>query len=150
VIRARTPGLAEGGVDRRGGLLAEPRYDRTGLIYPEHAAAGLWCTATDLLHLAQAIQAALAGEPGAVLPQELAEQMTTRQLDNSGLGLGVQGDGGRRVFGHNGGNYGYQCVMVGAVESGNAAAVMISSDQGFSVVNALAVAIMTSTSWQIT
>lgn len=118
-------------------------------IYPEHAAAGLWCTPADLLRLAQAIQSALAGEPGAVLPQELAGQMVTPQLDNSGLGLGVQGAGDRRVFGHNGGNYGYQCVMVGAVESGNAAAVMTNSDQGFSVVNALAAAIMASTSWQI-
>jgi CubicO group peptidase (beta-lactamase class C family) len=36
-------------------------------IYPEHAAAGLWCTPTDLLRLAQAIQAALAGEQGAIL-----------------------------------------------------------------------------------
>lgn len=61
----------------------------------------------------------------------------------------MQGDGDRRVFGHNGGNYGYQCVMVGAVESGNAAAVMTNSDQGFSVVNALAAAIMASTSRQI-
>ena len=31
-------------------------------VYPEHAAAGLWCTPADLLHLAQAIQAALAGQ----------------------------------------------------------------------------------------
>ena len=119
-------------------------------IYPEHAAAGLWCTPADLLHLAKAIQSAVAGEPGAVLPQELAGQIVTPQLASSGLGLQVQGDGDRRVFGHNGGNYGYQCVMVGAVESGNAAAVMTNSDQGFSVVNALAAAITASTSWQIT
>ena len=119
-------------------------------VYPEHAAAGLWCTATDLLHLAQAVQSALAGEPGAVLPQELARQMVTPQLGDSGLGLGVQGDGDRRVFGHNGGNYGYQCVMVGAVGTGNAAALMTNSDQGLSLLGAMAEAITANTSWQLT
>jgi CubicO group peptidase (beta-lactamase class C family) len=117
------------------------------MIYPEHAAAGLWCTAADLLHLAQAIQSALAGEPGAVLPQELAEQMTTRQLSDWGLGLGVSDN--RQTFAHAGGNYGYQCAMVGAVDTRNAAALMTNSDQGLSLLNALAEAITANTSWQI-
>jgi CubicO group peptidase (beta-lactamase class C family) len=120
------------------------------MIYPEHAAAGLWCTPTDLLHLAQAIQSALAGEPGAILPPELARQMVTPQLANWGLGLQVSGDGDRRTFSHGGGNYGYQCAMVGAVDVRNAAAVMASSDQAAAVLEAMAAAITASTSWQIT
>jgi CubicO group peptidase (beta-lactamase class C family) len=120
------------------------------MIYPEHAAAGLWCTPTDLLHLAQAIQSAVAGEPGAVLPQELAEQMVTPQLGNSGLGLGIGGDGDRRNFSHAGGNYGYRCAMLGAVNTRNAAVLMTNSDQGLSVLGAIAAAITASTSWQLT
>jgi CubicO group peptidase (beta-lactamase class C family) len=120
------------------------------MIYPEHAAAGLWCTPTDLLHLAQAIQSAVAGEPGAVLPQELAGQMVTPQLGNSGLGLGVGGDGDRRRFGHAGGNYGYRCAMLGAVNTRNAAALMTNSDEGLSVLEPIAAAITAKTSWKIT
>lgn len=121
----------------------------TWMIYPEQAAAGLWCTATDLLHLAQAIQSALAGEPGAVLPRDLAGQMVTPQLDSFGLGLGIEGEGDRRVFGHNGANYGYQCVMVGTVGTRNAAVLMTNSDQGMSLLSALAEAITANTSWQL-
>jgi CubicO group peptidase (beta-lactamase class C family) len=122
----------------------------TWKIYPEHAAAGLWCTPADLLHLAQAIQSALAGEPGAVLPQELAGQMVTRQLAEWGLGLGVSGDGNRLTFSHGGANYGYQCLMLGAADARNAAVLMTNSDQGLSVAKAMAAAIKASTSWQIT
>jgi CubicO group peptidase (beta-lactamase class C family) len=119
-------------------------------VYPEHAAAGLWCTPADLLLLAQAIQAALTGEQGAILPAELAWQMVTCQLADWGLGLRVSGDGEPRTFGHTGGNYGYQCFMLGAVEGQNAAALMINSDQGLPVAEAMAAAITASTSWQIT
>ncbi len=119
-------------------------------IYPEHAAAGLWCTPTDLLRLAQAIQAALAGEQGAILPAELAWRMVTRQLADWGLGLRVSDDDDRRTFGHTGGNYGYQSFMLGAVQARNGAALMISSDQGLPVAEAMAAAITASTSWQIT
>jgi len=74
----------------------------------------------------------------------------TRQLAEWGLGLGVSGDGDRRTFSHAGGNYGYQCLMLGAVDARNAAAVMTNSDQGLSVATAMAAAITASTSWQIT
>ena len=38
-------------------------------LYPELATAGLWCTPTDLVRLARAIQAAVAGDAGALLPR---------------------------------------------------------------------------------
>ncbi len=40
--------------------------------------------------------------------------------------------------------------MLGAVDARNAAVLMTNSDQGLSVANAMAAAIMASTSWQIT
>ena len=76
--------------------------------------------------------------------------MVTPQLANWGLGLGVSGDGDRRVFSHAGGNYGYRCAMLGAVAARDAAVVMTNSDQGLSVLGTMAAAITASTSWQIT
>jgi CubicO group peptidase (beta-lactamase class C family) len=119
-------------------------------VYPEHAAAGLWCTPTDLLHLAQAIQAAVAGDDGALLPANLARQMVTCQVADWGLGLKVTGDGDTRNFSHSGGNFGYACGMVGTVHGKNAAAIMTSSDQGVPVMEAMAAAITASSSWPIT
>jgi CubicO group peptidase (beta-lactamase class C family) len=124
--------------------------ERAWRVYPEHAAAGLWCTPTDLLHLAQAIQAAVAGDDGALLPANLARQMVTCQVADWGLGVKVAGDGDARNFSHSGGNFGYVCAMVGAVRGRNAAAVMTSSDQGVPVMEAMAAAITASSSWQIT
>jgi hypothetical protein len=76
--------------------------------------------------------------------------VVTAQLADWGLGLRVSGDGEARTFGHTGGNYGYQCFMLGAVQAQNAAALMISIDQGLPVAEAMAAAITASTSWQIT
>jgi len=119
-------------------------------VHPELAAAGLWCTPTDLLRLAQAIQAALAGETGAILPATLCREMVTPQLADWGLGLRVSGDGDDRTFSHGGENYGYECAMLGSVHGQNAAVIMTSSDQGVPVLEAIAAAITASTSWQIT
>lgn len=76
--------------------------------------------------------------------------MVTPQLANWGLGLQISGDGDRRAFSHGGGNYGYQCAMLGAVDTRNAAAVMTNSDQAAAVLVAMAAAIPVDTSWQIT
>jgi len=119
-------------------------------VHPELAAAGLWCTPADLLHLAQAIQAALAGEPGAILPGQLAREMVTPQLADYALGLRISGDSDDRTFSHGGENYGYECAMIGSVHGRNVAAIMISSDQGVPVLEAIAAAIKASTSWQFT
>jgi hypothetical protein len=119
-------------------------------VHPELAAAGLWCTPTDLLHLAQAIQAALAGEAGSILPANLIREMVTPQLADWGLGLRVSGDGDDRTFSHGGENHGYECAMLGSLHSQNAVAVMTSSDQGVPVLKAIATAITASTSWKIT
>jgi len=118
-------------------------------LYPELAAAGLWCTPTDLLHLAQAIQAALAGAAGALLPAELASEMVTPQVGEWGLGLRVSGDDDARNFGHGGSNYGYECAMVGSVHNQNVVAAMTSSDQGGPALEAMAAAITAYSCWHI-
>jgi hypothetical protein len=86
-------------------------------VHPEQATAGLWCTPVDLVRFAQAIQAAVAGDAFALLPQMLALEMLTPQVDDWGLGLRLSGDGRHRRFSHGGHNYGYQCALIGTVYS---------------------------------
>ena len=117
-------------------------------VFPELAAAGLWCTPVDLVRLAQAIQAAIAGDDEALLPRKFAAEMVTPQVDGFGLGLMLSGDGTTRRFSHGGGNYGYQCALIGTVTAGNAAAVMTSSDKGAPLIASLLSVIPATTSWR--
>jgi CubicO group peptidase (beta-lactamase class C family) len=117
-------------------------------VHPELATAGLWCTPADLVRLAQAVQAAVAGEAGALLPKRLALEMVTPQIGDFGLGLRLSGDGASELFSHGGENYGYECALIGTVRGGNAAAVMTSSDLGVPVIVSLLSAIAASTPWR--
>jgi CubicO group peptidase (beta-lactamase class C family) len=116
-------------------------------VYPELATGGLWCTPADLVRFAQAIQAAVAGQAGALLPRQLALEMVTPQVKGWGLGLMLSGQGGHRRFGHGGDNYGYQCKLIGAVFGNRAAAVMTSSDPSLPVIWSLLAAIRDATAW---
>ncbi|HJQ51850.1 MAG TPA: serine hydrolase domain-containing protein [Gaiellaceae bacterium] len=99
-------------------------------VYPELAAAGLWCTPTDLVRFARGIQAALDSEHSAVIPQSLAAEMVTPQMPGWGLGVGLYATAEERYFGHTGGNAGYRCELVASAYQGSAAAVMTNSDEG--------------------
>jgi CubicO group peptidase (beta-lactamase class C family) len=116
-------------------------------VYPEHATAGLWCTPADLVRFAQAIQAAVAGDAGALLPRQLAREMVTPQVGGWGLGLMLSGQGAHRRFGHGGDNYGYQCLLTGTVSGRQAVAVMTSSDASLPVIWSLLAAVRDATSW---
>lgn len=116
-------------------------------VYPELATGGLWCTPADLVRFAQAIQAAVAGDAGALLPQKLALEMVTPQVEGWGLGLMLSGRGMHRRFGHGGDNYGYQCKLIGTVTGRKAVAVMTSSDPSLLVIWSLLAAVRDATSW---
>lgn len=106
-------------------------------VYPELAAAGLWCTPTDLIRFAEGIQAAFEGEPGAVIPQRLAKEMLTPHFPGWGLGVALYGTPERPNFGHTGGNAGYRCELFASARRGPVAVVMTNSDEGGDVVPAL-------------
>jgi CubicO group peptidase (beta-lactamase class C family) len=116
-------------------------------VYPEQATAGLWCTPTDLVRFASAVQAAVAGRPGALLPPQLAAELVTGQLPGWGLGVQLQHEGPHRRFAHGGSNHGYQCGLVATVRGGHAVAVMTDSDDGGPVVHALVEAAAAATGW---
>jgi len=128
----------------RGGVL--PQGWR---VYPELAAAGLWCTATDLLRFAAGIQAAIAGEPNAFLPQALALELITEQAPFAGWGLGLElkGIGFTRWFEHAGANDGYRCEFSGTIEAGMAVAVMTNGEAGGHVIAQLMPALRDNAGW---
>jgi CubicO group peptidase (beta-lactamase class C family) len=93
-------------------------------VYPEMAAAGLWCTPTDLCRFAIAYQAAFEGRPGALLPQELAHE-ALRPVPPGTYGLGPSVDAER--FGHGGSNEGFLCELTAGRTGGYGCAVMTNS-----------------------
>lgn len=99
-------------------------------VYPELAAAGLWCTPTDLVRFARGIQRAYDGERGAFLPTWLANEMLTPHFPGRGLGPSVYGTRQDPHFGHTGGNAGYRCELFASAHRGPAAAAMANSDEG--------------------
>jgi CubicO group peptidase (beta-lactamase class C family) len=116
-------------------------------VYPEQATAGLWCTPTDLVRFASAIQNAVAGRPGALLPPDLAAEMVGVQLPGWGLGVQLEQNGPHRRFAHDGSNYGYRCSLLATVHDSHAVAVMTNSEDGRSVVYALVETASAATGW---
>ena len=99
-------------------------------MYPELAAAGLWCTPTDLVRFARGVQGAFEGELGAIVPQTLAAEMLSPQFPGWGLGVGLLGTPEDPWFGHTGGNAGYRCQLVASARRSLAVAVMSNADEG--------------------
>jgi CubicO group peptidase (beta-lactamase class C family) len=97
---------------------------------PQLAAGGIWTTAGDYARFMIACREAWLGRPGALLGQELAEQMMTSQGGSFGLGWEVMGVGAARRFSHGGSNDGYQCEAQCLLESGNGAVVLTNAESG--------------------
>jgi CubicO group peptidase (beta-lactamase class C family) len=93
-------------------------------VYPELTAAGLWTTPSDLARFALGLEAAYAGR-SSVLSQATARAMLTVQIGQWGLGIALRGTGHTRKFWHNGRNDGFDTFLVGSVEMGQGAAIMI-------------------------
>lgn len=128
---------------RAGGKPVEGQYH----TYPELAAAGLWTTPGDLARFAIGIEDALAGKSQAVISKAMAEQMLTRQLENDGLGVFLDGDAQTLRFSHGGSNEGFQCMFVAYARTGQGAAIMTNSDTGGALINEILFAIAHEYGW---
>jgi CubicO group peptidase (beta-lactamase class C family) len=115
--------------------------------YPELAAAGLWTTPGDLARFALGIDDAFAGKSHSVISQAMAQQMLTRQIEEDGLGVFVEGEGQTLQFGHGGANEGFQCNLVAYARAGQGAAVMTNSDSGSRLINEILRAISHEYGW---
>ena len=100
------------------------------LTFPEMAAAGMWSTPSDLSRFALELQKSKAGQSNKILSNEMTKQMLTRQIENWGLGLVIEGEGRSARFNHVGDTQGYQCHMTAYENTGQGVVIMTNSDRG--------------------
>lgn len=110
------------------------------MLMPEQAAAGLWTTAADLAKFGIHIQNILRGGDG-LIPKNLAELMTSPQHSDvfdmegtkcrTGLGCYLKDVGGKKYFGHSGGNIGFVSLANFSAESGDGFCALVNSDGAF-------------------
>jgi CubicO group peptidase (beta-lactamase class C family) len=107
-------------------------------IFPEHAAAGLWSTPTDLARLLVQLANTWQGLSSIFLHRQTLEQVLTPQNGGPyGLGAAVAGDGASLVLMKRGQNVGYQSYLILYPASGQGLVVMTNSDDGSKLAEAL-------------
>ncbi len=115
--------------------------------YPELAAAGLWTTPSDLARFAIELQRVNAGATDGVLSPKMIGEMLTLTDDRWALGIVLAGAPAAQRFLHQGGNEGFQCLMV-AYKNGGGAVVMSNSDAAYPLVQEVMRAIAVEYQWQ--
>jgi CubicO group peptidase (beta-lactamase class C family) len=94
-------------------------------VYPQLAAAGLWTTPMDLARLVIGFQAALAGEPGAIVSQATARQAVQLHWFGMGLGWFLDPFVAPVWFWHSGRNFGFTSLVLGRIAGGDGAVIMV-------------------------
>jgi CubicO group peptidase (beta-lactamase class C family) len=107
-------------------------------LFPEHAAAGLWSTPTDLANLLILIGRAWRGESQLFLaPQTVREMLTPQKPGPYGLGAAIgEGDGVLTVM-KRGQNSGFQSYLILLPAEGKGMVVMTNGDNGSILAEAL-------------
>lgn len=114
-------------------------------IYPEMAAAGLWTTAADLARLGVALMRNLRGESTGlgISPDNLAAMLQpqlpgqTTGAEYVGIGWFCAEEGERFHLGHTGYNHGFYADFCLYPATGQGAAVMLNSNQGWQLAKEL-------------
>jgi CubicO group peptidase (beta-lactamase class C family) len=107
-------------------------------VFPEHAAAGLWSTPTDLAKLLVELADTWQGLTSIFLRRHTLEEMLTPQNGGPyGLRAAVGGDGASLVLMKRGQNVGYQGYLILYPASGQGMVVMTNSDNGSKLAEAL-------------
>lgn len=97
-------------------------------IFPEHAAAGLWSTPSDLARFAITVMTAARGGTDPILGPAMTKEMLEAEVGPRSLGFVIGGEGKARQFGHEGANEGYNALLIAFPETCQAAALMANSD----------------------
>jgi len=109
-----------------------------GHVFPEHAAAGLWSTPTDVAKLLVELADVWQGLSSIFLRRQTLEEMLTPQNGGPyGLGAAIAGDGASLVLMKRGQNVGYQGYLILYPASGQGMVVMTNSDNGSKLAEAL-------------
>ena len=105
-------------------------------VYPEHAAAGLWTTPTDLARLIIEVQRSASGESNRVLSQSMIQEMLNPVgVGPFAVGFTVSKVGEGWYFSHGGSNWGFRALMLAHKVKGYGLVVMTNADQGSTVIN---------------
>ena len=128
---------------RTGARMGDPWH-----IYPEHAAAGLWTTPTDLAQFLIEVQKTLAGQSTRVLTRASALEMVTPVgVGPFAVGFQVSKEGEGWYFSHGGSNWGFQCVAIAHRIKGYGFVIMTNSDSGGALMQALRLRIQQTYKW---
>ena len=107
-------------------------------VFPEHAAAGLWSTPTDLAKLLLMIGRAWRGHSSLfLLPETVREMLTAQNGGPYGLGAAIGSSDGSLIVMKRGQNIGYQAYLILLPGEGQGMVVMTNSDNGSILAEAL-------------
>ncbi|MBK8339273.1 MAG: serine hydrolase [Flavobacteriales bacterium] len=99
-------------------------------VYPELSPDGLWTTATDLAHFVIDLQKTITSDSGKVLSRATAMQMVEPFVEpHAAVGLTIEDKKGERYFDHGGWNEGFCGWIVGHVENGKGAVILINANE---------------------
>ena len=117
-------------------------------VYPEHAAAGLWTTPTDLARLIIEVQRSARGESHRVLSQSVIQEMLSPVgVGPFAVGFTMSKIGEGWYFSHGGSNWGFRALMLAHKVKGYGLAVMTNADQGSTVINEISRRIQYTYNW---
>jgi CubicO group peptidase (beta-lactamase class C family) len=131
--------------DRMGARMGDPWH-----VYPEHAAAGLWTTPTDLAKFLIEVQQTLAGTSTKVLSRPMMLEMVTPVgVGPFAVGFTVQKLGEGWYFSHGGSNWGFQCDMIAHRLKGYGVVIMTNGDNGGALIRELRNRIQQAYQWDV-
>ncbi|HUA83509.1 MAG TPA: serine hydrolase domain-containing protein [Bryobacteraceae bacterium] len=117
-------------------------------VYPEQAAARLWTTPSDLARFIIEVQRAVRGPQGSVLSQQSAMAMVAPVgVGLFAVGLEIEKRGEGWYFTHSGGNWGFNCDLLGHVRKGYGVAVMTNTDNAGAVIHEIEARVAAAYNW---